>query len=56
MHLASVLENKTHKLLWDFEIQIDHLISPRRPGLVIINNKKRELVELWTLQSQLIAE
>ena len=37
----SVLENETHKLLWDFEIQTDHLISARRPDLVIINKKKR---------------
>ena len=37
---ASVLENDTHKLLWDFYIQTDHLISVRRPGLIIINNKK----------------
>ena len=42
----SVLENETHKLLWDFEIQTDHLISPRRSVLQIIsnnnnNNKKR---------------
>ena len=22
----SVLENETHKILWDFEIQVDHLI------------------------------
>ena len=30
MHsLKSVLENKTHKLLWDFKIQTDHLISTR---------------------------
>ena len=42
MHnLESVLENEMHKLLWDFEIQTDHLISARRPGLVIINKKKR---------------
>ena len=36
----SVQENKTHKLLWDFEIQTDHLISERRSDLVIINQKK----------------
>ena len=36
----SILENETHKLLWDFEIQIDHLISARRPDLVIVNKKK----------------
>ena len=46
---ASVLENDTHKLLWDFEIQTDHLISARRPDLIKINNKKRELAKLQTL-------
>ena len=30
----------THKLLWDFDIQTDHLISDRRPDLIIINKKK----------------
>ena len=38
---ASVLENYTHKLLWDFDIQTDHLISARRPDLIIINKKQR---------------
>ena len=38
---SSVLENDTHKLLWDFDIQIDDLISVRRPDLIIINLKKR---------------
>ena len=38
---ASVLENDTDKLLWDVDIQTDHLISARRPDLIIINNKKR---------------
>ena len=38
---ASVLENDTHKLLWDFDIQTDHLILLRRPDLIIINKKKR---------------
>ena len=36
---ASVRENDTHKLLWD--IQTDHLISARRPDLIIINKKNR---------------
>ena len=36
-----VLENDTHKLLWDFDIQMDHLISARRPDLIIINKKKK---------------
>ena len=37
---APVLENDTHKLLWDFDIQTDYLISARRPDLIIINKKK----------------
>ena len=41
---ASVLENDTHKLLWNFDIQTDHQISARRSNLII--NKKRELAEL----------
>ena len=38
----SALENKTHKLLWDFEIQTDHLISARRPDLARGNKKKKK--------------
>ena len=38
-----VLENDTHKLLWDFNIQTDHLIPARRPDLIIINKKKENL-------------
>ena len=37
-----VLENNTHKLLWDFNIHTDHLISARRPDLIIINKKKKK--------------
>ena len=37
---APVLENKTHKLQWDFNIHTDHLFWARRPDLIIINNKK----------------
>ena len=40
---APVLENDTHKLLWDFDIHTDHLISARRPGLIIISKKKENL-------------
>ena len=38
---AHVLENDKHRLLWDFDIQKDHLISARRPDLILINKKKR---------------
>ena len=53
---APVLENDTHKLLWDFDIHTDHLISTRRPSLKIINKKKRELAKLGTLLSRLTTE
>ena len=33
---APLLENDTYKLLWDFDIQSDHLISGRRPDFIII--------------------
>ena len=52
---ASVLENDTHKLLWDFDIHTDHLISVRRPDLIIIN-RKREFAKLSTLLSRLTTE
>ena len=52
-HKAPVLENDAHKLLWDFNIQTDHLIPARRPDLIIINNKKkREFAKLSTLLSR----
>ena len=38
---APVLENDSHKLLWDFNIQTDHLIPARRPDFIIINKKTR---------------
>ena len=36
----SVLENETHKILWDFEMQTDNPIPARRPDLLLINKKK----------------
>ena len=39
---GSVLENDTHKILQDCEIQTNHLISARRPEIVIVNKKKKE--------------
>ena len=38
---APVLENDIHKLLWDFDIRTDHLISVRRRDIMIINKKKK---------------
>ena len=50
-----VLENDTHKLLLDFDIQTHHVISVRRPDLIIIN-KKREFAKFSTLLSRLTTE
>ena len=36
-----VLENNTHKVIWDFDIHTDHLIAARIPDLIIINKKKK---------------
>ena len=49
---ASVLENDTDKLQWDFDIQTDHQISARRLDFIIIN-KKGELGKLWTVPADL---
>ena len=53
---APVLENDTYKLLWDFNIQTDHLIPARRPDLIIINKKKRKFVKLSNLLSRRTTE
>ena len=38
----SDLENETHQLPWDFEIQGGHLISARRPDLQRVKKKKKK--------------
>ena len=57
---AVVQENDTHKLLWDFDIETDHLISARRPDLIKINgknnNKEKEFAKLSTWLSRLTTE
>ena len=39
---APVQENDLHGLLWYFDIHTDHLISARRPYLIIIKKKKKK--------------
>ena len=56
---GSVQENETHKLLFDFDIQTDHLVLGRRPDLIIKKTKKKQkkkLANLWTLLPRLIIE
>ena len=45
---APILENNTHKLLWDFNIHTDHLISARPPDLIIFDKKKKKKKEKKT--------
>ena len=51
--------DKTEMGIWDFEIQTDHLIPPRRQDLVIVNRKEnvpkyldlgKELKKLWKMK------
>ena len=55
LNRAPVIENDSYKLLWDIDIHMDHLISARRPDLIIIN-KKREFAKLSTLLSRMTTE
>ena len=42
MHkLECIQKNQAHKILWDFEIQTDHLIPARRSNREIVNKKTR---------------
>ena len=41
---APALENDSHKLLWDFDIQTDHLIPARRPDLIIKKKTKNNRI------------
>ena len=53
MHKSeSLLGNEMHKILRDFEMQTDHLISARRPDQVIVYQKKGP-IEQRTLLFQL---
>ena len=48
MHNAeSVRKNGMHKLLWDFKIQTDYMISARRSDLEIVTkNKKKRICQI----------
>ena len=42
-NLDSVVENETHKILWYFQIQIDHPISASRQDLVTVHKNSENL-------------
>ena len=37
-----ILENETNKILWDFKIKTDILISARKPDFDIVKKKKKK--------------
>ena len=37
-----VIESDDIKILWDFNIQCDHVIESRRPDIVVVLKKERE--------------
>ena len=38
----TVSENDRCKLLWDFDVQTDHVIQARRPDVIVIDKEKKE--------------
>ena len=38
-HLEVVIENDSCKILWDFTVQIDHVITARRPDIIFIDKE-----------------
>ena len=43
---ALVLDNITYKLLWDVDIETEHLISVGRPDLIIIYQKDKIICKI----------
>ena len=43
---APVLENNIRNLLWDFDIHKDHLLSARKPDLIINNTRKKRICKI----------
>ena len=43
---ASLLENDSHMLLWDVDMQTHHPISARRADLIIIDKKKMSIYKI----------
>ena len=44
LHPESFAENETHKVLWDFEIQTDHLISDSWFDILIVYKESENLL------------
>ena len=44
---ASVVENDRVKILWDFNIETDHVSQPRRPDIVVLSKTERKCHLNW---------
>ena len=38
------MHNRAEKIPWDFDIETDHLISVRKPDIIVINQKKKRII------------
>ena len=57
MHNSKAIqENETHKILCDFEIQINHLIPARKPNLMIVKKKTMKEIEIEKEKKSGLAE
>ena len=53
----SVLENEDYEILWDFSIQIDHVIEARRPDLVVVDKERScKIIDFAVLGDSMIEE
>ena len=43
-----MVESKNFKILWDFTVQCDRKIKARRPDIVFVDKKEREVVTIDT--------
>ena len=46
-----VIENERCKILWDMNIQYDHVIETRRPDIVVVVDKKNNKVIIVDIAS-----
>ena len=44
---ATVIENDSCKILWDFTVQKDHFITARKPGMIFTNKKTLWMPNNW---------
>ena len=46
----SVLKNEDYKILWDFNIQTDHVLEAQRPDLVAVDKERSKKLILQFLE------